>query len=243
MFNTDLPARADLPSSTQLVRSTLIALFSAAVILVTIVLPSEYAIDPTGIGRALGLADMGAIKTQLAAESAADAAAADSPVTPAVPAAKPHGSALSAGGHDHGDGHAHRDAGQVHPDTHAAPVERSVTPAQPVARQKPSAGRSDVVRLVLAPTQGAEVKMTMKEGARANFEWTTRGGGVNFDAHGDGGSRSVSYKKGRNAASDSGVIEAAFDGSHGWFWRNRGGQDVVVTLQTQGEYAEIKRVD
>ena len=43
-------------------------------ILIAIVLPSEYAIDPTGIGRALGLTEMGEIKTQLAEEAAADAA-------------------------------------------------------------------------------------------------------------------------------------------------------------------------
>ena len=35
---------------------------------------------------------------------------------------------------------------------------------------------------------------------------------------------------------------AAFDGSHGWFWRNRGKADVTVTLRTDGDYAEIKRV-
>src|SRR3546814_17950651 len=39
-----------------------------------VVLPSEYGIDPTGIGRVIGLTEMGAIKMQLAEEAAADAA-------------------------------------------------------------------------------------------------------------------------------------------------------------------------
>ncbi|RCS21305.1 hypothetical protein DUT91_25065, partial [Phyllobacterium salinisoli] len=72
MYNTDIPTRAELPSSAQLLRSTIIAMISAAAILVTVVLPAEYAIDPTGIGRALGLVEMGEIKAQLAEEAERD---------------------------------------------------------------------------------------------------------------------------------------------------------------------------
>ena len=54
-------------------RSTLIAAGVAAALLVTVVLPAEYNIDPTGIGGALGLAEMGAIKVQLHEEAEADA--------------------------------------------------------------------------------------------------------------------------------------------------------------------------
>ncbi|MFX6771190.1 transmembrane anchor protein, partial [Acinetobacter baumannii] len=57
-----------------MLRSTSIAFIATMAILIAIVLPSEYAIDPTGIGRALGLTEMGEIKTQLAEEAAADAA-------------------------------------------------------------------------------------------------------------------------------------------------------------------------
>ena len=74
MYNVSKPTLDDLPSSKQLLRSTLIALVAAIAILVGIVLPSEYAIDPTGIGRVLGLTEMGEIKAQLAEEAAADAA-------------------------------------------------------------------------------------------------------------------------------------------------------------------------
>jgi hypothetical protein len=43
------------PTSAQLVRATLLAALAAAVLLVTVVLPAEYGIDPTGIGPVLGL--------------------------------------------------------------------------------------------------------------------------------------------------------------------------------------------
>ena len=39
-----------------------------------------------------------------------------------------------------------------------------------------------------------------------------------------------------------GVLEAAFDGNHGWFWRNRTDADVIVTLKTNGAYTDIKRM-
>lgn len=72
MYNSQPPPPSDLPSSRQLLRSTLIAAVSAAFILITVVLPAEYAIDPTGIGRMLGLTDMGEIKQQLEKEAQED---------------------------------------------------------------------------------------------------------------------------------------------------------------------------
>jgi hypothetical protein len=75
--------------------------------------------------------------------------------------------------------------------------------------------------------------------------WTANGGNVNYDLHGSpkGGGKETSYKKGREVASDSGTLTAAYDGSHGWFWRNRGSRDVTITLKTNGAYTEIKRVN
>ena len=66
MYNTDLPTRAGLPSATKLMQSTILAAIVALTLLITIVMPSEYSIDPTGVGRLLGLKEMGEIKTQLA---------------------------------------------------------------------------------------------------------------------------------------------------------------------------------
>ncbi|WP_020651454.1 hypothetical protein [Massilia niastensis] len=77
MYNTDMPRRAELPSHAQLLRSTAIALVTAGVLLATVVLPSEYGIDPTGIGNVLQLTEMGKIKAALAAEALADEAAAE----------------------------------------------------------------------------------------------------------------------------------------------------------------------
>jgi hypothetical protein len=72
MYNTDMPNREELPSTAKLIRSTIIAVIVALILLVTVVMPAEYALDPTGAGRLLGLTEMGEIKEQLAEEAAAD---------------------------------------------------------------------------------------------------------------------------------------------------------------------------
>jgi hypothetical protein len=55
MFNSELPAQSELPGTGRLIRSTLLAMAGALLLLITIVLPAEYGIDPTGIGQRLGL--------------------------------------------------------------------------------------------------------------------------------------------------------------------------------------------
>ncbi|WP_318656760.1 MULTISPECIES: transmembrane anchor protein [Rhizobium] len=104
------------------------------------------------------------------------------------------------------------------------------------------AERQDEMSVTLQPGEGAEIKLTMTKGAKANYAWTANGGKVNFDTHGDGGGENISYEKGRGVAEDSGVIEAAFDGNHGWFWRNRTSAPVTLTLKTGGAYTDIKQM-
>ena len=73
---------------------------------------------------------------------------------------------------------------------------------------------------------------------------TIDGGAVNFDTHGDPFNAPKNfyhgYGKGRNQPGDKGELVAAFDGKHGWFWRNRDSSAVTVTVQVRGEYAEFK---
>lgn len=217
MYNTDIPTRAELPTTRQLLRSTAIAIVSAGVILITIVLPAEYAIDPTGIGKAIGLAEMGEIKTQLAAEAETDRIKDEAQPAPATPAAPDRRSSI---------------LGSVFAELFLGS-----------ARAQEAAQKSEETKVTLKPGEGAEVKLEMKKGAKANFSWTVEGGVVNFDMHADGaGQQSTSYEKGRAVPSQEGVLEAAFDGKHGWFWRNRGKADVIVTLKVNGDFATMKRV-
>lgn len=222
MYNSNIPSHMDLPSSAQLIRSTVIAAVTASVLLVTTVLPAEYGIDPTGVGRMLGLAEMGEIKASLAAEAEEDA-------KHAAPDAAQQRS-------DAGPGLWSRLAGLV-----IAPAAAATLPERGEA-QLAQAAKSDEVSITLAPGQGSEIKLEMRKGAKVQYAWTAAGGLVNHDTHGDGGDSEHSYKKGRQVAGDEGVLEAAFDGSHGWFWRNRGKNDVTITLKTIGDYVALKQM-
>src|SRR3954471_19202969 len=55
MSQATSPFEVDPPSRKRLLTSVLAAIVGAAVILVAFVLPAEFGIDPTGLGKALGL--------------------------------------------------------------------------------------------------------------------------------------------------------------------------------------------
>ncbi|MGY8788262.1 MAG: transmembrane anchor protein [Fidelibacterota bacterium] len=63
------PPESDLPTSSQLLKSTIIAFVVASFLLLLVILPAEYGVDPTGVGHALGLKKMGEIKKSLEEES------------------------------------------------------------------------------------------------------------------------------------------------------------------------------
>ena len=185
---------ADLPSSGRLVRATLLAAAIAGVMLVTVILPAEYGIDPTGIGRVTGL------------YRAPASVAAPLPAS----AAGPEGAAATAGS-----------------------LFKSPTPF-----------RSDEMSVTLAPGEGAEIKAQMVAGERLVFSWTSSGGGVDVDMHGEsldksGGDRS--YWTGEFEASGHGAFEAPMAGNHGWFWQNLNDTPVTVTVKTSGFYTRLFR--
>jgi len=71
MNSTIAAAHQPLPTLRRLNRAVLIAAGAAALIATTIVLPAEYGIDPTGVGRLLGLTRMGEMKVAQAGGGAA----------------------------------------------------------------------------------------------------------------------------------------------------------------------------
>ncbi|MFO8045090.1 MAG: hypothetical protein R6U30_04375 [Halomonas sp.] len=228
MYNTDLPTRAELPSTGKLTRSTLAAAVVAAALLVTLVLPAEYAIDPTGAGRLLGLTEMGEIKLQLAEEAELDREASQAASTSSGEA-DPMASSTSA------QDEPQREASQAVADASSS-QEEAPELSEAVATWR------DEVSFTLTPGEGTEYKMTMEKGAVATFAWISEGGAINFDTHGDGNGNSISYQKGRGVPEDAGELEAAFTGNHGWFFRNRNDNEVTVVLRIDGDYGELKRM-
>ncbi|MFW1951200.1 transmembrane anchor protein [Acinetobacter beijerinckii] len=211
MYNAEIPKDIELPSSKKLIKSTAIATVSAVVVLVTCVMPAEYAIDPTGMGKVLGLTKMGEIKQSLAEES------------------------------ENGI-----NAAQAVNSVEQISVETSTQTAADNAQMIIPAINKESISIELKPGQATEVKLTMPQSASVNFDWKAVGGGLNYDTHGDPVNAPKGfyhgYGKGKNETTQQGVLKAAFDGKHGWFWRNRTENPVTVTLLVEGQFSEMKKV-
>lgn len=213
MYNSNIPKDTEVPSTAKLIKSTILAAVTAGVLLVTVVMPAEYGIDPTGIGNAIGLKRMGEIKVSLTEEAAKDAAI-DAPQSVAVAEIAPE------------------------------PVIEAVAEPEPQpAPEAASTNQTHEMSVTLAPDEGTEIKVTMVKGAKVDYVWETNGGKANFDVHGDSKELKINYhnySKGSDVKSQ-GTLVAEFDGSHGWFWRNRTKEPLTITIKTSGEYSSIKR--
>ena len=209
MYNSNIPSERELPSTAKLIKSTIIAIVTALVLLVTVVMPSEYGVDPVGFGEMTGLKRMGEIKVSLAEEAAADLEK-QNQVTEDF----------------------------AEPTTVVSKVEPEVATAK-----NERLTQNHEITFTLAPDEGTEVKVTMTKGSKVAYNWKTDGGKANFDVHGDSKSLKINYHpyyKGSDVMRE-GILEAAFDGGHGWFWRNRTKEPLTITIKTNGEYSEIKR--
>ena len=220
MYNANIPSNEELPSSKQLIKSTFLALVVALVLLITCILPAEYGVDPTGIGRSLGLTQMGEIKEQLAEEAAQDEASQSQASTELVvePRVQDEQSSSSAS-------------------------IASVNTKQEAEIAATESVPSESYQVTLKPDEAAEVKLAMSKSSQVNYIWSVNQGHVNYDTHADNAKvKYHNYNKGKAVKKDEGVMTAAFDGKHGWFWRNRSNQTVTVTLEVSGDYSELVRV-
>ncbi len=209
-MDNNIPSNAELPSMGKLIKSTILASCIAAIILVTVVLPAEYGIDPTGVGNFLGLSKMGEIKVSLAQEAAADRSV-ENVYTSDI-------------------------------NNKLKSVSELDSKIEPI--QLKDNVRTDKITFTLSPDEGTEVKLTMKKGEQINYTWWTDSGRANFDTHADSKKHKInyhSYEKGSVERSE-GKLEAAFDGKHGWFWRNRTSKTMIITLKVSGEYSDIKQI-
>ena len=230
-------------TSKGLVKATFGAAIAAGAILTLVWLPAEYGIDPTGAGHVLGLTEMGLIKEQLHAEADADAA---------------NNLSAAANQADQADANLNKKlddiqaqlsmiTAKLETSSPTDTVQATAIPAPETQTDTPADTQTDSVppppdawrdefEYTLAPGEGIEIKLVMNQGAVAEYDWSANGAVLNYDTHGDGSGENISYEKGRSVPEQAGRLTAAFTGNHGWFWRNRTDEDVVLGLRTRGDY-------
>jgi hypothetical protein len=110
---------------------------------------------------------------------------------------------------------------------------------------KAAALRNDEMTITLAPHSGAEVKAHMQKGDHLVFRWEAKGGPVKLDMHGEppnaGDGDFTSYWKEKELTQAQGSFTAPFEGTHGWYWRNKGDAPVTITVRTTGFYKDLFR--
>ena len=161
------------PGKRQTLLLTAGAVALALLLLVALVLPAEYSIDPLGSGKALGLLGL------------ADGGA------PAL---------------------------------------------QPAA----AAHRTDSHTFRLAAWESVEYGYQLERDAVLVFSWQADGELV-YNLHGSPAGGPAGYAEGfanGRSRSQAGTFTAPFRGRHGWFFENRSGADVTVTLVTAGFLGE-----
>ncbi|WP_164843911.1 hypothetical protein [Croceicoccus ponticola] len=105
--------------------------------------------------------------------------------------------------------------------------------------------REDAETIELAPHSGIELKAHMAKGDSFVFSWETTGGPVKVDMHGEPPNAAddefTSYWIDKATTAQSGTFTAPFDGSHGWYWRNKGETPITVKMKVSGFYKDIYR--
>ena len=181
------------PELPQLIKATFSAVLIAAVLLICVVLPAEYGIDPTGAGKAIGLFRL--------SSTAAESSAPPPPTTLAAPG------------------------------------------TQELVSKTTLSLRSDEMTLHLAPGEEGEIKALMQKGSHIVFSWSTNAGEVRSDMHGEPTDAKPNefstYWKEKRQANGHGAFVAPFDGTHGWYWQNRGEKPVTITVKVVGFHEKL----
>jgi hypothetical protein len=174
-------------SNATIIKASVIASVMAVIIFVTIILPAEYNIDPSGVGKSLGLTVLAGDSNQANAEQTSSV------------------------------------------DSNASSAKQTLV----INNNK------DQATLVVPANQGIEYKFKMSQYSNLTYEWTTEGGSLYFDFHGEPKGDTTGYFESYTIATATqmkGSMTVPFDGVHGWYWKNNSDQPIRVTLKTEGDF-------
>ncbi|MFW5443237.1 MAG: hypothetical protein ACKE51_02880 [Methylococcaceae bacterium] len=193
------------------ISSTLLAI----VVLLVAVLPAEFNIDPTGLGKALGLTVLSQTNDAIT-----------KPVVISCPESVNTAVVEELESTEQVDDHVHQhnhQQGQQHTHTH---------PEQ----------WQDTVMISIPPGKGLEYKFYIKKGEKLEFVWDTEGIPLYFDFHGEPEGDKTGYFKSfkeSNQSQSSGTLLIPFTGNHGWYWENKSNQAAKIILKTRGHYKKL----
>jgi len=108
--------------------------------------------------------------------------------------------------------------------------------------QKAVADRNDTVEVIVPAGKGVEYKFQLNSQQTMKYKWKTTGESLFLDLHGEPEGDTTGYYESYTIATAhemSGQFTAPFNGIHGWYWKNKSGHDITVTLTTSGPYQVV----
>jgi hypothetical protein len=196
----------------KIIKATIIAMIIGAVLLITAVLPAEFGIDPTGVGKVLGFN-----RLYIPEDGANQSLGEGTVALTSYPLIKME---KAGSGSD---------------------VQRPIEADNPPP-EKQFDFREDSVEVIVPAGKGVEYKINMRKYGKMKYEWTTDNGVLYFDFHGEvkqlKSAKAVYFESYTIANSNNmvGTFLSPYEGKHGWFFRNAGSKDIKVTLRLKGEY-------
>ena len=204
------PFQANPPTGKRLLLSVGLAVLLAALVLVVAVLPAEYGIDPTGLGRTLGLTQMSgkASTSQLAID---DVLAGAEPVATATPPATGEPLPLP------------------NPAVHQAQAEPAKSEVLTI--ELPADAETEIKAVL---PKGKMILYSWKvdhDSIYVDFHghdpaWLDK-------------TAFVRYEEKDGSAGANGSLVASFTGEHGWYFLNTNGFPVTLTLHITGYYDRL----
>ena len=194
----------------QLIKYLIISILIGGIVLVTAILPAEYNIDPLGAGELFGFSKL------YAQPNAEEFEIQNVPLNFKKLTIEESGSG---------------------PDV-PIPVEVN---SPPPAEQYSIREDSDI-SVVVPAGKGIEYKFKMLKYGSTKYEWSTDGSILYSDMHGEllleNPPEEEFFESYAEAYSNNmtGTLIAPFEGIHGWYFRNKNKEDVIVNIKLKGQY-------
>ena len=100
----------------------------------------------------------------------------------------------------------------------------------------------DTISITIPARGDKEYKFSLTKDATLEYEWKTDGANLFYDFHGEPKGDTTGYFKSYKKNTDSqasGSLITPFEGTHGWYWKNKSPSPVTITLRTKGVYQRL----
>jgi len=101
---------------------------------------------------------------------------------------------------------------------------------------------ADTITITIPARGDKEYKLVLKKGSSFKYAWKTNGEPLFFDFHGEPAGDKTGYFKSfkkATASQSSGSLTAIFNGTHGWYWKNKSKLPAIITLKVRGAYQRL----